>query len=350
MRIAVLGAGATGQFSAAALTLRGHDVALFSRTSRRIEEIRNHGGISIEGILGSHHVALAKVTDDLEGAVANSDLVMIAVPGIYQSDYLEGLVPLIESRQALWLSPGTGGTLIARKLFAHRKQKRALLIESATVPFAARITGTAKVFSRAIITPFVTALPSARNEEVLERLEGVCDVLVCDGVLESILLNVNALIHPLPAVLNWGWIESRNKQFSIYGEGMSPGVLSALAKLDSERVQIARQLGLRTLSLDEIYEAQGIPPLYRLPMNIGPADRYEERFIVEDVPVGLVTLWSLGKFAGVETPVISAAIHLAGAIYNRDFLAEGRTMASLGLEGLAREDVESVVRGVRNAI
>lgn len=344
MKVAVLGAGATGQFTSAALTLSGHDVSLFSRTPRRLDEIREHGGISIEGILGPHHVPISTLTDDLERAVATSELIIVAVPGVYQSVYIQALVPIIESWQTLWFSPGTGGTLVARMLFAQSKQRQPLLVESATVPFAARRIGAAKVFSRAVITPFLTALPSARNEEAAAKLEKVVPVLMCDGVLETILLNVNALIHPLPAVLNWGWIESRDKQFSIYGEGMSPGVLAALARLDTERVEIAKELGLRTLSLDEIYEAQGVPTLYRIPMNIGPADRYEERFIVEDVPVGLVTLWSLGKLAGVETPTISAAIHLAGAIYARDFLSEGRTLASLGLGELSREGVEQVIR------
>lgn len=344
MRISILGAGATGQFTAAALTLKGHRVALYSRTPERVSEIRSDGGISIEGILGVRQVPIRTITNDLSEAVSDSELVIIAVPGVFQEAYLSSLVHLVGESQAIWLSPGNGATLLALKLFTDAGRAVPLLIESATVPFAARRTGPATVFSRAIITPFVSALPSERNDEVVALLDSVCDVQLCSNVIESILLNVNALIHPLPALLNWGWIEAREKQFSIYGEGMSSGVRKAIHALDNERVNISEALGLRTLSLDEIYEAQRVPPLYRMPMKIGKADRYEERFITEDVPVGLVTLWSLANLASVPVPTIAAVIALTGAVYERDFLAEGRTIEKLGFGNLTAPQLADLVR------
>jgi opine dehydrogenase len=180
----------------------------------------------------------------------------------------------------------------------------------------------------------MATFPAVRNAEGMAIIEECCDVIQAANVLETTLMNVNSIIHPLPALLNWGWIESRAGQISLYGEGMSPGVLAAMDGLDAERHAVATNLGLNAMRLDDTYRAWEIPPLYRMKMTIGAAERYEERFILEDVPVGLVTVADLGAQFGVPTPIADATIALAGAIYGRDFRVEGRTAASLGIGGM----------------
>ena len=63
------------------------------------------------------------------------------------------------------------------------------------------------------------------------------------------------------------------------------------------------------------------------------------RLIVEDVPMGLVPISALGRAAGVPTPIIDSVITLTGALVGQDFWKSGRTMESLGIAGLDREQL-----------
>ena len=60
---------------------------------------------------------------------------------------------------------------------------------------------------------------------------------------------------------------------------------------------------------------------------------------LEDVPMGLVPISALGKAAGVPTPIIDSVITLAGALVKQDFWQTGRTLKSLNIAGLTREEL-----------
>ena len=72
------------------------------------------------------------------------------------------------------------------------------------------------------------------------------------------------------------------------------------------------------------------------------------RYVFEDVPMSLVPIASLARVCKVETPTIDMVIDLANIVYQKDFRAEGRTVKTLGLEGLSsREILELVNKGYR---
>ena len=64
----------------------------------------------------------------------------------------------------------------------------------------------------------------------------------------------------------------------------------------------------------------------------GP-DALQSRYLTEDIPYALVLASSIGEEVGVATPVIDGLIAIGGAMLGRDFRAEGRTLATLGLAG-----------------
>ncbi len=322
----------------------GHEVRLFTRSRDKLSDLQDRGGVKITGSLGEDFVRLAKCTGDIEEAVRGADLIVLVVPGMVQDSYLRAVLPHIDPGQALWLSPGSGGSLIARQLLFGRKAQDVLLIETMTLPYAVRRVAPAAVAITARFKPRLAAFPAKRTPEAKAVLaEFYDDLPVAENVLDTALNNVNFMIHPLPALLNMGWIEARDRRFSLYGEGMTPLVLSAIAALDEERLKILDGLGLQQIPLDALYDELGAGPLYRQPMGLGDAERFEDRFITEDVPVGHVAMASLGRQIGIKTPLIDGIIALSSALYQTDFWANGRTAKVLGLNGMTVEEMRQYV-------
>jgi opine dehydrogenase len=70
----------------------------------------------------------------------------------------------------------------------------------------------------------------------------------------------------------------------------------------------------------------------------------DHRYMHEDIPFGAVALAELGRAAGVPTPNYDAVVTLASTIAGRDYGAEGRTLAHLGLQGQSVEAVLELLR------
>jgi len=61
------------------------------------------------------------------------------------------------------------------------------------------------------------------------------------------------------------------------------------------------------------------------------------------VPCGLVAMSSLGRVAGVPTPVIDGLIAITSAMLGCDFRAEGRNLVNLGLDGQTVDHIRAHV-------
>jgi opine dehydrogenase len=70
----------------------------------------------------------------------------------------------------------------------------------------------------------------------------------------------------------------------------------------------------------------------------------DHRYMHEDMPFGALPLAELGRAAGVATPNYDAVVTLASTITGRDYRAEGRTFARLGLRDLSVEQVLDLLR------
>ena len=69
----------------------------------------------------------------------------------------------------------------------------------------------------------------------------------------------------------------------------------------------------------------------------------QHKYVIEDVPCGLVAISELGRAAGVATPVIDGLITLTSTMLRRDFRSEGRNLAQLGLAGKTVGEIRSTV-------
>jgi opine dehydrogenase len=70
----------------------------------------------------------------------------------------------------------------------------------------------------------------------------------------------------------------------------------------------------------------------------------EHRYMREDLRLGLSLLVSVADLVGVSTPLARSFLAIGGAICGEDFMRDGRTLASLGLGGLDRDQLQILLR------
>jgi opine dehydrogenase len=338
-RIAVLGAGAGACAAAVDFGRRGAEVRLYTRSADRLEPIRAQGGLKVTGPLITDFARIPVITSRLEEALDGADLIWILTTAPGHAHYAEACGPLLRDGQTIVLSPGSAGSLVVRRILGERGYRAHVgLVETLTLPLAARILepGTVTIYTRLRLR--TAALPARDTPAAIERLRPFIDPLPGTNVLELTLLNPNYLIHPVPYLMNLGEIERNDGSFAIYGLGWSPSVLKTMRALDAEKMAVCRALGLPAPGIDDVYEEFGTGPIYRQSAaaartKVDTIPKVYDRFLDEDVPLALVTLASVGRMIGVPTPVADAVIQLASTVQGVDYWKTGRTVEALGIAG-----------------
>src|SRR5581483_8166876 len=235
--IAILGAGNGGCAAAGDLARRGHSVRLYSRSAATLAPLVERGGVELRGQAG-------------EGVV----------PSLAHPLYGEQLAPLLRDDQVVLLNPGhtLGGLHFAASLRRAGYRGRLRLGETATLTYCTRLVGpaTVDVFRVAPRLPFA-AFPGRDTDELLAALRPLYPALIpAASVLETALMDINAVEHPPQAICNAGWIEATGGDFYFYYQGTSPGVARVIEALDRERLALVRALGFQPTSfLERFHEA-----------------------------------------------------------------------------------------------
>lgn len=356
VRVAVLGAGHAGRGLASYLSMYGFDVSLYNRTITNVEKISKRGGIKVQGLFEAF-AYLPLVTDDIAKAIKDRDIIIVVVPAQAHTFFAKTLSPFLESGQTVLLMPGrTGGALeFARILSSQLDTDNILLGEAQTFSFVSRITGTDSVLiSKVKNSTRVSAFPASHNRLFMRSLRRLPITFnMADDVMETSLDNVGAMLHPTPTILCAGLLESKEGGYNHYHDAISESVGRLVERMDAERISVSREFVSQSVSLLEwlrsTYDAEGTTLRECIRSidtydDIGSPSSLDHRYVLEDVPTGLVPLSYLGRLAGVETPAIDAVINLACQLYNHDFWSSGRNLRSLGLEGLNPSEVREYVR------
>lgn len=358
---AVLGAGNGGQAMAAHLAVMGLETTLFNRSRATLEQIHHNGGIVLEGVLAgfAHEVRL---TDNIADAIAGGDVIMVTTPAFAHRDLARRMAPHLADGQLVVLNPGRtlGAVEFEYELRKNGCRADVVVAEAQSLLYACRAVepGRVKVFSVKKSVP-LAAFPGERTEEAISLLHRVFPQFTsAPSVLHTGLGNIGAVFHPGPVVLNVARIES-GERFEHYRDGITPSVAVLLEGLDSERLQVAEAFGIELPSAREwlgeaygstgetLYQALQSTPAYK---GLLAPENLQTRYLWEDVPTSLVPIASLGREAGVKTPVIDSIITLASHLLGEDFAGSGRTLRSLDLEGVGVEGIiEALETGRRVA-
>ncbi len=350
MKIAVVGAGHGGLTAAAEQTLAGHEVRLLESPdfAEAFAPVRESREITLVGAgrVGTAHLAMA--THDPAEAVPGAEVVLVIAPSVAQEPFARLIGPYLEDGQYVFLLPGGFGSLVFSRILKQLGIKKDLVFgESATLPYGARRSGPSEVavYIHTICNPFA-ALPASATSRAAALLRQLYpEISEVGNVLDVALDNTNPCVHPVPTLLSASRIEHSGGNFWLYREAMTPSTWKVMRAVDAERVTIRTAFGLR-------------PPHYELPEEVGKVfggqfgprgleaglqmkgpKALNERYLTEDVPMGLVLYSSLGRVAGVPTPKIDAVVELVSSLLGVDMWATGRTLASLGLEGVSAEQL-----------
>lgn len=353
----VIGAGPAGQAMAAHLAMRGFPVNLHDREERALAGMGECCAITVHGVLGGT-ARLNRVTAQLPEALEGADVVVVAVPAHEHAQVAASCRAWLRDGQTVLVAPGRllGAFEFASVVQTNVAAPPNLLIgETQTIPFTSRLRddGTLNVLAVKSEVP-LAAYPADATQEILDRLTPAFPMFRSAGdTLETGFSSVSPVLHPLPMLVNLGRVQS-GKAYRHYVDGITPVVARLLERIDAERLAIAEAFGVLAMDTRQwlcytygavggsLYEALQNTECYahiQAPATIG------HRYLLEDVPTGLVPLESLGTAAGVATPAIRTAIDLADMVCETDFRQKGRTLQSLGLSGCAAADVRRLLRG-----
>lgn len=336
------------------LALMQFPVSFFDIVPETVEAVRAKGGIELSGVVkGFGKIDLA--TDRIDEALDGADIVAVVTPANAHRAVAKHCAPHLRDDQIVFIHPGaTGGALEFKKTLDHNRCKaRVVVAESNSLIYACRSPqpGRASIFGikKELM---VAALPAKENPKIIDMLQtGFPQIHAGRNVLETGLANPNAMMHPAPTLFNTSMIES-GKDWLYYWDGITPSIGSFVECMDQERLAVARAVGLDLPSIREWYRlAYGATgrsltevvrdnPAYE---NVKGQKTLLTRYLLEDIPMGLVPMVSLGKMIGVDVTRMETVIKMAQFLTGRDLYATGRTAEALGLSGMSAERIVAFV-------
>jgi opine dehydrogenase len=358
--VAVLGAGHGGLALAADLGRMGFDVTLFSFFADELAPVRERGGVELSGEIAGFG-KVGRVVESITEAVETAELLLVVAPAVSHYPYASLLAGCLRDGQTVVLNPGrTGGALeFDRALVRFGCRAEIRLAEAQTFIFAAESRGPAAVEilkEKDILR--VAALPADDTAEVVDTLRGLYpQIEPAESVLETSVNNVGGVVHPAAMLLNTAAIEqsAAGEDIRFYKHQVNRHLAAlVMEKIDAEKVAIGRALELDDVwtILDWYRASYGVTghTLYEVLQNHpyyagfhSPTHLLGYNHVPDEVPNSLVPLASLGEALAVPTRAIRAIVDLACVMTDVDWWSEGRTVASLGLDGLSAEEMREFV-------
>ena len=347
---AIIGGGNGGQSLAGHLAIQGLPVRLYDIFPETINAIHALGGIHVCGVVEGFG-PLEIATNQIAEAVDDADIVMVVTPAIAHRSVARDCAPHLKDGQIVFIHPGsTGGALEFKQELENQGCSAAVtLAESNSLLYACRCSepGRASIFGvKEELT--VAALPAKDIHRVMEKLTPAFPQMKPGiNVLETSLANPNAIMHPAPTLLNASLIES-GREWLDYWDGITPSIGAFVEALDLERVAIGRAFGLDLPPIrtwyklaygacgDSLCEAVKANAAYA---GVRGQSHLQTRYLLEDVPMGLLPMVSMGNALGIEVVRMENIIKLAEFLLGEDLCAAGRTMETLGLAGKTVEEI-----------
>ncbi len=358
MKVTVVGSGHGGCAVAAVLAMKGHEVNILKIGStlhnKNFKELKEKGSIRLRGIEGEGTMPLHKVTRNAADVIPESDLILVYYVANFHPLVAKAIAPFLNKKHLVALGPGYMGSLIFEKEMAKlSNQSMPLFAEFETLPYSSRITepGVVDIVSKNVRHPFAS-YPATRKNEIKESLDPVIgECFPRNNLIEVSLHNPNLVIHTIGVLMNAALIEDTDKKFAMYRDGFSPSIWKLVQKLDNEKMDVLEKIGVPRIPYFDAFRFRtfintDIDPLegfkhYASEAPDGPFT-VNNRYVTEDVPMGLGLLLSLGARLNIETPICESLMNIANAFLpEHDFFKEARSLESFW-DGTLTELLEKI--------
>jgi opine dehydrogenase len=353
MRVSILGAGAIAYGLAAYLAQAGHAPMLWSPSGQRTKLLAAGEPLKAPG--GIEATVAVRIAKDCKEAIDNADMVVIALPGYGHKPVMDAAAPhLADGMPVIISSHSSFSALYLSKRLAERKVSLPIIVWGTTL-LTGRQPGPTEIRIASIRQKLdVATLPFSFQDEGHDLCTAVFGdrFVKRDGVLAIALSNLNPQNHLGIALLNLTRME-KGEQWS-QGGNVTPAVGRLIEALDAERLAIAAHYGIAVRTVEEHFSLSFHVPMGTVSdMNremdrqgrggLGPAT-IESRYILEDVPFGLLPTVLLGKISGNPAILHESGVSILSAAYGRDLRADNDILPALGIEGLADTDLVALSR------
>jgi len=349
MKLAILGAGAMGLTAAAIATSRGHDAVLWSPSGKSVVGLTDGASVVSTGALeGNWPVAIAGTIDE---ALADAGVVLLAIDANGHRPVMEAAAPCMKKGVPFIVSAAhsLSGLYMAQLLDA--REIDAPVVSWNTSAGTAHRTENGTVDIRVV---------RSRIEASVTASSGSADALaICEALFPArfeertsalaigLLANCNPVFHVPVCLLNIARIE-HEERWAPYGQ-TTPAVGRMMEALDGERIAIAKAYGFDVHSVNEHFHRSFKTPLASMDvMNAtlhavgrgpkGPTS-VQHRYLMQDIPYGLVFASAVGRIAAVPTPVHDATILLASSMLDFDFAEANTILDALDLGAMSRDEL-----------
>ena len=354
MQVAILGAGGIGLGYAALLCAQGHAVTLWSPSGATAVALQSGAVLEATGAVAGHFrpAARSRCAEAIEGAA----VVIIAVPGYGHRRVIDEAAPHLRAGQTVVISAHLSlSALYLAKRLAERGIELPIATWATTVttgrragPVGVNVSGVRSRLDIACVpAAAIDAAEAACRELFGDRFERRADILAIA------LSNLNPPAHMANSLLNFTRIE-RGEHWENYG-CITEGVGRLIEALDRERLAVAAAFGLAVRTVVEHYVLSfGVPSgsvhemaqaVNRMRGGNPPGPRSADtRYVLEDVPFGLVPMVAFARIAGVRVPLHESGVELFSAIYGRDFRDDNDLLPALELDGMSSAELHRVAR------
>lgn len=372
IRVLICGAGSGSHALAGIISmLPGVEVRVFidkaDKVCRWREQMNSHGLTVTVWNENNDRVKFAAnpflVTDNPEEAARHCDLIILALPAFLHWQYLNLLAPYIEERAVIIGLPGQSGFEFDVRKALGPKVNTCVVMNFESLPWICRlvelgkavdILGTKKQLAGAL-QGNLAQVRIADPVGCLQSLLGDLPKLVVSGHLLGMTLMSPNYCHPPMMYGRWkDWNGSPLEQPPLFYHGIDESTSELVDKISDEVLKISYSIAIEFPNVDlshviPLYEwdiihyGNYIKDRTNLMTTTTTNSRYEgithpmletidgkympnfnQRFLTEDVPFGLVVIRGIAELTGVQTPYMDTVLSWCQNKMEKEYLVGSR--------------------------
>jgi hypothetical protein len=363
MQITICGGGNAAHVLVALISAKqDYRVNVYTPLRNEVESwhrgIEAGGGITLTGDDGTLLGRPEQVSDDPSSVIPGSQLVLLSLPAFVHEIIMRDIAPYLDEGTWIGALPARGGFDWCARDVPSIEERSAVLFGLQTLPWACRIQeyGRAVAILGTKTEVDLAAWPVSYADEIAALLGDLLGVTMrpTGNFLSLTLASTGQIIHPgIMYGLFRDWDGRPYVEAPIFYHNVDAMTADILQRLSDEVQSLCARLEERITNLD----LSSVLPLYDwirraygdrisdcsslqrcfvtndgyagllAPMrssNDGLVPDFKSRYLIEDVPYGLVVTRGIAELADLPTPMTDRIITWAQGVLENEYLVDGK--------------------------